>query len=57
MNEFLDRLERILQRRLDTAFIVEMDELKADLYAELLSILRELKQDENQGLPPQPNPS
>ena len=45
MNGFLDRLEKILQRRLDTAYVVEMDEDKAAIDAELIQIIRELRDD------------
>lgn len=44
MKDILDKLEAILQRRLDNAFIVEQDEAKADLYAELIGVLRELRE-------------
>ena len=48
MNEFLDRLEQILQRRLDTAFVIEMDDEKANIDAELIQIVRELRHAETE---------
>ena len=46
MNEFLDRLERILQRRLDTAYVIDMNDEKANIDAELLQIVKELRESE-----------
>ena len=54
MNGFLDRLEKILQLRLHTAYIVEMDEDKAAIDAELIQIVRELRDAGCEPLPSTP---
>ena len=52
LSDILDRLEKILQRRLDTAFVVEMDDKKANIDAELLQIVKELRNAETETEPP-----
>jgi len=52
LSDILDRLEKILQRRLDTAFVVEMNDEKANIDAELLQIVKELRNAETETEPP-----
>ena len=52
LSDILDLLEKILQRRIDTAFVVEMDDEKANIDAELLQIVKELRNAETETEPP-----
>ena len=46
LSDILDRLEKILQRRLDTAYVIDMDDSMANIDAELLKIVKELRESE-----------
>lgn len=44
VRQSLDKIEKHLKEKYDHVFVVEMDQLKADWYAELIALLREIRQ-------------